>query len=299
MPYILDTRSSRRTFLSRTGAACLGLTALHARPAAAQAAPAGAVRLALLSDTHIPANPEERFRGFSPVDNLRELASQVARATVDAAVITGDLARLIGTADDYAALVTLLRPISDRLPVSLLLGNHDDRANFLRAFPPPTGAATAVPNKHVLAFDRGPLRFILLDSLLAPNVTPGQLGTAQRTWLRDTLAAAPERPTAVFVHHTLDGTDGALVDSDRLFEVLRPFTQVKAVLFGHSHRYHVDSRDGVQLINLPAIGYNFADTEPVGWVESSWTPTGVDLTLRAIGGQQSGDGQTRAIRWLR
>ena len=93
-------------------------------------------------------------------------------------------------------------------------------------------------------------------------------------------------PTIILVHHTLGGNDGELVDAERLFELLRPHRHVKAIMFGHSHKYEVTVRDGLQLINLPAVGYNFVDTEPVGWVDSVWTDEGVDLTLRSIGGNQ-------------
>ena len=305
MPFVLDTRPDRRAFLTLTGCTFIGLAtadiAAAAQAAAGQAMPRGAsqVRLAQLSDTHIPEDATDAFRGFRPVDNLRTVAGQVAQSEVTGALIAGDLARLVGSAGDYASLAALLRPVSDRMPVGLLLGNHDDRSNFRQAFPSSAGTAQAVANKHVMVVEQDGLRFILLDSLLAPNITPGQLGNAQRTWLRDFLTTAPAAPTAVFVHHTLDGADGALTDSDRLFEVLRPHTQVKAVLYGHSHRYHVDSRDGIQQINLPAVGYNFADTEPVGWIDSVWTAGGVDLTLRAIGGNQAEHGQVRAVRWLR
>jgi len=55
----------------------------------------------------------------------------------------------------------------------------------------------------------------------------------------------------------------------------------------------------VQLINLPAVGYNFADTEPVGWISSAWRPDGVALTLHAIAGHRAEDGHARDVRWLR
>jgi Icc protein len=313
MPYLLDTRPSRRTFLTRTGAALAGAaglarTALAGGPADAEASAASAVRgqapgrplrLALLSDTHVPADPTEAYRGFRPVDNLRQVAAQVAATDVEGAIIAGDLARLVGLPDDYAALRGLLKPVSDRVPVGLVLGNHDDRRNFAQAFPPAPDATPLVPNKHVLVIEREGLRFVLLDSLLAPNVTPGQLGNQQRAWLRSCLEGQPPLPTAIVVHHTLDDQDMALVDSHRLFEVLRPFPQVKAIVYGHSHRYHVEERDGLQLINLPAVGYNFADSEPVGWIDSTWRADGVSLTLHAVGGNREADGSRREVRWVR
>lgn len=313
MPHLLDTRATRRSFLTRAAGAMAGAVAwssarhvdagtvgvVRGESTGQTASPSTPLRLALLADTHVPADATDAFRGFRPVDNLRQVAAQVAESDVALAIVAGDLARLVGTPDDYAALRGLLTPVSDRMPVGLVLGNHDDRRHFRDAFPTGAGEAASVPNKHVLVIERGGLRFVLLDSLLAPNVTPGQLGNAQRTWLRGLLETAPPLPTVIVVHHTLDGNDGALVDSERLFEVLRPFAHAKAVVYGHSHRYAVEPRDGVQLINLPAVGYNFADTEPVGWIASAWRPDGVALTLHAIGGHRAEHGQTRDIRWLR
>ncbi len=292
MPYM--SHPSRRRFLMATGVTLASVA--FTRSATAGQAAQRPLRLALLSDTHIPADAAETYRGFSPVDNLSKVVPQVVASATDGALIGGDLARLEGLPGDYARLRGLIAPITTTMPVGLVLGNHDHRANFLAAFP--EAPASGVKGKVATARDTGGLRFVLLDSLLAPNVTPGQLGNAQREWLRNELAASTV-PTVLMVHHTLGGNDGDLVDAERLFEVVRPHAHVKAILYGHSHRYDVRERDGVQLINLPAVAYNFADTEPVGWVESVWTPEGVDLTLRAVGGNMSANGQTTSVHWAR
>jgi hypothetical protein len=72
---------------------------------------------------------------------------------------------------------------------------------------------------------------------------------------------------------------------------------VKAIFYGHSHRYHFDTLDGVHLINLPATGYNFRDSEPVGWVEATLTGEGADLRLNAVAGNTAGHGKTRSVSW--
>jgi Icc protein len=292
----LHPRPTRRQFLAAAGTAAASVT--FARTATSSQAPARPLRLALLSDTHIPANPAERYRGFSPVDNLAKVVPQVVATPVDGALIGGDLARLQGLPEDYARLRELLAPIVDKVPTGLVLGNHDHRTNFRQAFPAAAGTQPPLANKHTSTREAGGLRFVLLDSLLAPDVTPGQLGSAQRAWLGEQLTRTPT-PTIILVHHTLGGNDGELVDAERLFELLRPHRHVKAIMFGHSHKYEVTERDGLQLINLPAVGYNFVDTEPVGWVDSLWTDEGVDLTLRSIGGNQAANGQTTSVHWAR
>ncbi len=295
MPLLLG--STRRQFLTAAGAAAASLTFPRSALPTAQGT-ARPLRLALLSDTHIPANAAEAYRGFMPVANLAAVVPQVVATPVDGTLLGGDLARLKGLPEDYARLRELVGPLMAKGPVGMVLGNHDHRGNFLQAFPAMQPAAPTVANKHASTREVGGLRFVLLDSLLAPDVTPGQLGTAQRTWLGKELAASTA-PTVILVHHTLGTNDGELMDAERLFEVLRPHRHVKAIMYGHSHKYEVIERDGLQLINLPAVGYNFNDSEPVGWVESVWTTEGVDLTLRSIGGNQAANGQTTSVHWVR
>lgn len=297
MPLLIGSRATRREFLAAAGAAATTLTFTRSAVAAFQGT-TRPLRLALLSDTHIPADAAETYRGFSPAENLAKVVSQVAAAPVDGTLLGGDLARLKGLPEDYARLRALLGPVMAKGPVGMVLGNHDHRANFFAAFPSMQPATPTVANKHTSTREAGGLRFVLLDSLLAPDVTPGQLGNAQRTWLGKELAASTT-PTIILVHHTLGTNDGELMDAERLFEVLRPHRHVKAIMYGHSHKYEVIERDGLQLINLPAVGYNFNDSEPVGWVESVWTAEGVDLTLRSVGGTQAANGQTTSVHWGR
>jgi 3',5'-cyclic AMP phosphodiesterase CpdA len=254
-------------------------------------------RWALLSDTHVPADPENVYRGFKPRENTKRAIADAARSTPDGMAICGDLARLTGQVEDYQALSTLLDPVSGQTPVAMALGNHDDRANFLKIFSRAPGRSADVKNKHVLVVDSGPVRFILLDSLMLVNITPGHLGVAQRSWLDKHLQSADSRPTMLFVHHTLNDSDGSLLDADRFLNLIRPHRSVKAVFYGHSHRYSYEELDGIHLVNLPAVGYNFADAEPVGWVTGAFRKDGADLTLHAFGGNTEGDGKSKSLRW--
>jgi len=278
---------SRRTFLAS------GLSTLALRAQTPADAP---LRWALFSDTHIPEKAEETYRNFNPQANLKAVAAQVAQAPVTGAVICGDLARLAGLPGDYAALARLLKPVTDKMPTALALGNHDHRKNFLAQFANPAGAAK-VNNRHVVVVEAPAVRVVVLDSLLEPNVTPGQLGRAQRDWLTRFLAESPVRPTFLFVHHTLDDGDGSLVDAERLLNIVRGHGSVKAIFYGHSHRYSFDTFGGVHLINIPAVGYNFADSEPVGWLDAELTPRTGAFTLHAIGGDKSKDGKRVELTW--
>jgi len=287
MPHALLPSLTRRAFSLSLAAAGVSLL----RSAESE------MHWALLSDLHIPANPDEAYRGFKPQENLKRILPDVLKANPHGAFVCGDVARLTGQTADYEAARALLQPVSEKMPLALALGNHDHRANFLGVFGKAQNGIQSVNQRHVLVIESSGLRVIILDSLLDTNITPGLLGKAQRTWLTTFLQQSSGLPTVLFVHHTLDDSDGSLLDAPRLFDILKPHRKVKAVLYGHSHRYAYDTWEGVHLINLPAVGYNFNDDQPVGWVDARLTPTGGAFTLRACGGNLEKDGKTVSVTW--
>jgi 3',5'-cyclic-AMP phosphodiesterase len=284
---ILLTPSTRRHFLA-AGAATL---AARATPPAA-----GKARWAWLSDTHSPADPADSFRGFRPFDNLKQIVTHVLEGNFDGAYVNGDMARNRGTEAEYKTFRQLVAPLAEKTTLALGLGNHDDREQFLAAFTTPGGEKQPVNRKHVTSVRSGGVRMVFLDSAFVPGQVPGLLGKEQRTWLERVLGTETA-PVLLFVHHTLTDDDGALLDSDRFLKIATAHRNVKAVFYGHSHRYQLDIVDGLHLVNLPAAAYNFSDDQPVGWVEASLTKDGCDLTLHAVGGNRDGDAKTRSIAW--
>ncbi len=255
-------------------------------------------RVALLSDTHIPQNGEEQYRGFAPVENLRKVVTQIEAARPEAAVVCGDAARLTGEVGDYKMLRGLLAPIAATAPILIGLGNHDDRRKFSQVFPAAeTPGKQNVSGKHVTVLEHPTTRIVVLDSLLYVNKVAGLLGKAQRVWLEQQLPKLSDRPLVMFVHHTLGDGDGDLLDVDRLMSIIEPQKHVKAIFYGHSHQFRIGERSGVRLVNLPACGYNFNDNEPVGWVDATFSGTGVALRLNAIGGNRKRDQEVFDVKW--
>ncbi len=250
-------------------------------------------RWAFLSDTHVDADPDNRYRRFYPYRNLQEIAGQIGYTPPDGVVITGDLARLRGRVEAYENLKTLLTPITEQRPVYLGLGNHDKRDDFSQAFATGAGDTRTVEDKHVVTAVAGPMRLIVLDSLITDRAA-GLLGRSQRIWLSNFLATCDDRPTILFFHHRprID-----LLDSQRLFDIIRPVAKVKAVVYGHSHKFRFSEYKGIHLINLPATGYNMSRKQPVGWVEARLTDKGGDFTLHAIGGNRRNDGCCERLAW--
>lgn len=260
------------------------------------------IHLALLSDTHVAGDREHGKdpRGFDPWENLNRVVPDIVARSPRGVVLNGDAASREGLTADYKELRALLEPLSHVAPVYIGFGNHDHRSNFKEVFTSPAGFDAGVPNHRALIIEESFLRFIVLDSLLYVNKAAGLLGGHQRTWLIEYLKThteKPEKPAILFVHHTLGEGDGDLLDADRLFEIIRPHRQVKAIFYGHSHVWNISERQGVKLINLPALGYNFSADQPVGWVAARFRRNGVDLTLHAIAGNRAQDGQTSRVLW--
>jgi len=297
MSDVLDhSPMTRRRFLNVSLAAAGGVIALCPRQGRAEADPKQ-VRWAFLSDTHIAADPENSYRGFYPCRNLEKIVGQLAADLPEGVIVTGDLARLTGQMGDYENLRRLLMPLVGKRPMYLALGNHDDRAVFLDVFEDRPGQAQPVKDKHVVTVDAGPVRFILLDSLLATNQTPGLLGKAQRTWLQRYLQDCDDKPVILFFHHTLGDGDGALFDVLWLFDLVKPIRKVKAIVYGHSHEYGSSELDGIHLINLPSTAYNFGDDQPLGWIGATLTAQGGEFTLHAVAGNTQLDGRVEGLSW--
>jgi 3',5'-cyclic-AMP phosphodiesterase len=100
------------------------------------------------------------------------------------------------------------------------------------------------------------------------------------------------------VHHNLDpNNDIALVDAPALLDMLRPARDVKAIVFGHTHAWRHTQMDGLHLVNVPAVAYNFEDSEPIGWVEASFSERNAKLKLHAIGGNTALHGEVLDLPW--
>ena len=301
MPISLYPTISRRHFVRTTLAASAAgaLGACSSPQRASQGTDAAAsARWAFVSDTHVPKDPTNEYRGFRPYDNFQSVVGPLREARPEGIVITGDIARLEGFEGDYANVRRLIQPLRSTAPIHMCLGNHDNRENFLKALENTPDVRQPVDGKFVNVVDTDSgVRLILLDSLMYVNRVAGLLGKNQRTWLADYLSRSDSCPTILFFHHTLADGDGDLLDVDRLFAIVKPHKKVKAFMYGHSHVHQFATQDGIHLINLPATGYNFNDNDPVGWVEANLTRDGADLTLRAFAGNTANDRKTTSLAW--
>jgi 3',5'-cyclic AMP phosphodiesterase CpdA len=217
-----------------------------------------------------------------------------------AVLVNGDCAFASGQTADYETFGQLLDPLRrDRVPLHLLLGNHDHREHFLGALTWARSGATLVEEKFVSLVETPRVNWFLLDSLETTNSTPGLLGQAQLAWLAGALDARPSRPALVVVHHNpgLAGNLG-LKDTIALLDILRARKQVKAYFFGHTHSWSVQTDEaGMHLVNLPAVSYVFQEGQPTGWVELSLLGGGMCCELRCLDPKHPAHRQKRELTW--
>jgi Icc protein len=81
------------------------------------------ILIAQITDCHLPADPQQTYRGINPHKNLRTLLMKVRAMKPDLLLATGDLSE-DGSRASYRALQEYFRPLG--VPVLALPGNHDN-----------------------------------------------------------------------------------------------------------------------------------------------------------------------------
>jgi Icc protein len=206
--------------------------------------------LVQLSDPHIGA----AWDGVDPVPRLEAAVDAVHSldARPDAVLVSGDLAEHAADAE-YDQVRTLLARIE--APSYVLPGNHDDRDALHRHFAVP--GAGGAPVQY--AAELGPLRLVVVDST-RPGEDGGELDTQRLAWLGATLAANPETPTVLAMHHpplsvgipAWDAIGLPAGDRRALGEVIAVHPQVQRIVAGHVHRAISGRLGGRSVITAPS-----------------------------------------------
>ena len=226
------------------------------------------MRIAHLSDHHL-------MRGTLAAQPAANLAEAFGRLLAieprpDCVVITGDLADT-GHPEEYAALRTILRqcPVS----VHLAAGNHDDPAALIAKFGDTPFLGNGVSASYAVEY---PQATIIVANSWIHGSPAGYLGPAQLAWIDRTLAARPDVPAFVCLHHPplpvgIPFFDGMILnDAAEFADVIRRHPHIARVLAGHVHRDVSALFAGTLMTAAPSTyrqsALRLRDAEPPGFV---------------------------------
>lgn len=204
----------------------------------------------------------------------------------DVVVASGDLVDC-GIAEEYRRVRELLAPLP--MPVFLMPGNHDDRAALRAEFAdheylPVSGTLDYVVDAYAV-------RLVMIDTVVTGK-EGGALEDGQLDWLAATLAAAPEKPTAIFLHHPPIMTGIRCMDEVALApdnvawlgELVARHPQIERISCGHVHRVVEARWRGVPvgicpstafqgILDLRKDGFDAATGEPPAYQIHCWNGT--------------------------
>jgi predicted phosphodiesterase len=220
--------------------------------------------------------------------------------------INGDCANQYGLRPDYTVLAELLEPLSKaEFTIHMTMGNHDHRGRFMDVLKEHLPNHNPRVGRRIGVVEAKHANWFLLDTLKAVNGTPGEMGKKRLTWLQEELDKRKDKPAIIMLHHNpktgkqadskFDGW--GLIDTDDLFAVAKPRKHVKAMIFGHTHHWNVDTNDGIHLINLPALGRIFQKDEPLGWVDATLQGDGMTIELRSLDTTHKAHGEVHDLKW--
>ncbi len=211
--------------------------------------------IAQMTDIHIGFEPEarpeelnrQRFRAV--LDRLKKQPNPI-----DLLLLTGDITDR-GDRESFEKTAELLGGLD--MPVKALVGNHDTREELLNAFP---DTETTADGFIQSAFVQDGLLVVMLDTL-EPGRHGGAFCEARATWLADTLAANPDLPTVIFMHHPPVISGIEWMDPDpadkwlkRLCEAVSGHeARIMAIHCGHLHRQLSARFCGIPVSVTPSV----------------------------------------------
>jgi 3',5'-cyclic-AMP phosphodiesterase len=291
---------TRRRFLASAAVTAAGLLTFRT-PAQAAADEVDPDYFLLLADTHIDQNPNRLLRGINPAEHLDLTVKRIVelRPRPAAVIINGDAANIRGLPGEYGLLSWILRPLSEAgIPVHITLGNHDDRGPFYSILSKMKPEEPILEGRHLSILETPRVYLFLLDTLDQVNNTPGLLGDRQLQWLNDALGQHTDKPVILFGHHHPDaGTGRGLLDAERLLEVAHDHPQVKAYIFGHTHRWRLSRNQDLHLVNQPAMAHVFSENQTSAYLHAHFEAERMRLKVDCIDRRHAWQGEKHTLTY--
>lgn len=233
-----------------------------------------------ITDTHLFSDEKGELLGVNTLESFQAVVSDIQQKELkyDALIMTGDVSQ-DHTDASYARFEQGIQPLQK--PCYWLPGNHDYQPSMRSVYP----SEQIQQDTHLLVGQHW--QVILLDSQHQGS-PHGILSEQQLQYLSDTLAQYPERYTLVLLHHhsLLVGSEWldqhCLHNSEQFWQVVKPYSKVKAVLCGHVHQDFNQQYQGVDVITSPSTCIQFKP-QSKDFALDAVSPGWRTLTLKANG----------------
>ena len=206
-----------------------------------------------ITDTHLFADRQKELLGIKTVQSFEAVVKHASKYQHCQAVLsTGDLSQ-DHSAQSYLDFSQHIKKL--KLPCYWLPGNHDIQSVML-----PNLLSEGLAQTKLIESDFW--QVVLLDSQVE-GVPHGKLSAEQLEFLQQALQKNPNKHTLICVHHHVLPGGSAWLDqhilknSDQFLAVIKPFSNVEAVLSGHVHQAGDHLQDGVRFITTPSTCVQF------------------------------------------
>jgi Icc protein len=208
-----------------------------------------------ITDLHLVPEGQTLW-GLDPYERLEACLADIEKHHADAnfVAITGDLSEK-GDVGSYQRLKARLAHFP--LPCHLILGNHDDRDNYLAVF----GERQHDDNGFVqFTVETHGRTLLFLDTLKGPPSSAGLYSEERKEWLAEELDRAEGKPVYLFMHHPPFSIahplmDKIMLDDPEAFAELLVGYDVRHIFFGHGHRAVAGVWRGVGYSALPSLNH--------------------------------------------
>lgn len=211
-----------------------------------------ALKVAQLSDCHLPEDPRAPYREQDADANLERVWKTAREWGPDLVLLTGDLSE-DASAASYDRLGRILQT---RLPVLAIPGNHDDPRLVEKLFP--NG-----PWEGPLVWDEDEWSLVLTDST-RPGSIEGHFPDDALERLSGVFSNCAAEHLLVALHHQPIPVDAPWIDKYPLaepagfLEVIDSEPRVRCVVWGHIHHHFAADRNGVLMLGGPSTAANSA-----------------------------------------
>jgi len=211
----------------------------------------GGLRLVQVSDCHLSADAETRYRGEDPDAGLQALVRSITAWGPQLLLATGDLSE-DASATSYRRLAGHLGRVG--VPICALPGNHDDDELMRQYFP-------CGPWDGPRFLTAGAWQIVLLKSSLHGRVD-GVISRTDLQRLQQHLRTGSRGPVLLALHHHPVPAGSAWIDRhmldspEPLLQLISGHERIRGVVWGHVHQALEETCGRARLLACPSTAAN-------------------------------------------